>query len=112
MRSRAKDLEEYIRKHKPYLEPRLTIDGLANRLSVKKHILSQVLNDYLGISFYDYINNHRVQEFKARLKKGENAHLSLLGLALECGFNSKSSFNQVFKKFENKTPSEYYKNLP
>ncbi|MEO1714227.1 MAG: helix-turn-helix domain-containing protein, partial [Bacteroidota bacterium] len=73
--------------------------------------VSQAINQGLDCSFIDFVNQYRVQAFKERVEKGEASHLSLLGLALESGFNSKSTFNRVFKKLEGISPSEYQKGL-
>ncbi|MCR9252485.1 MAG: helix-turn-helix domain-containing protein [bacterium] len=104
-------LEELMNKDKPYLNPKLDIDSLAQLADTRKHYLSQALNDQLKINFYDYVNGFRVEEFKNRSVDPSNSHLSILGIALDCGFNSKSSFNSIFKKREGLTPSEFKKNM-
>lgn len=96
-------------RDKPYLNNKLGITELSDLLGISKHHLSQILNDYLQTNFYDFVNGFRVDEFKDRLLKNEYDRLTLLGIALDCGFNSKSSFNQVFKKSEGITPTEYKK---
>ena len=75
------------------------------------HALSQLINEELGQNFFDYINSFRIQEFERRLVDPRNAHVSILGIAMDVGFNSKSSFNTAFRKFKGMTPSEYRKNL-
>lgn len=104
-------LEELMNNDKPYLNPKLDIDSLAQMADTRKHYLSQALNDQLKINFYDYVNGFRVEEFKNRSIDPSNSHLSILGIALDCGFNSKSSFNSIFKKREGLTPSEFKKNM-
>ncbi|WP_315163022.1 helix-turn-helix domain-containing protein [Capnocytophaga leadbetteri] len=92
---------------KPYLEPKLSLAQLADSLGVLPNHLSQIINQYEGKNFYDFVNNYRVDEFIALAKKDTDKNFNLLGLAFEAGFNSKSSFNQVFKKIKGKTPSQF-----
>jgi len=92
---------------KPYLEPKLSLAQLAESLGVLPNHLSQIINQYEGKNFYDFVNNYRVDEFIALAKKDTDKNFNLLGLAFEAGFNSKSSFNQVFKKIKGQTPSQF-----
>ena len=92
---------------KPYLEPKLSLAQLADSLGVLPNHLSQIINQYEGKNFYDFVNNYRVDEFIALAKKDTDKNFNLLGLAFEAGFNSKSSFNQVFKKIKGQTPSQF-----
>jgi AraC-like DNA-binding protein len=101
----------FIEKEKPFLDPGLAIDGLAAQLNVKRHHLSQVINQEFGQNFFEFINKYRVAEFKKQVKQSDKAHLSILGLAFDCGFNSKAAFNQVFKKQEGITPSAFVKQV-
>ncbi len=93
-----------MEKEKPYLEPKLSLGQLAEMLGVAANKLSQVINQYEEKNFYDFVNGYRVQEFIVRAQNDKNKNLSLLGIAYGSGFNSKSSFNQVFKKFMGETP--------
>ncbi|WP_315506873.1 helix-turn-helix domain-containing protein [Capnocytophaga leadbetteri] len=92
---------------KPYLEPKLSLSQLADSLGVLPNHLSQIINQYEGKNFYDFVNTYRVDEFIALAKKDTDKNFNLLGLAFEAGFNSKSSFNQVFKKIKGQTPSQF-----
>lgn len=92
---------------KPYLEPKLSLAQLADSLGVLPNHLSQIINQYEGKNFYDFVNTYRVDEFIALAKKDTDKNFNLLGLAFEAGFNSKSSFNQVFKKIKGQTPSQF-----
>jgi putative transcriptional regulator, araC family len=96
-----------MQTEKPYLEPKLSLTQLAERLGVLPNHLSQIINQYEEKNFYDFVNSYRVEEFIALAKKDTDKNFNLLGLAFEAGFNSKSSFNQVFKKFKGQTPSEF-----
>jgi AraC-like DNA-binding protein len=99
----------HMAKEKPFLDPALAIDDLATQLGVKRHHLSQVINQEFGQNFFEFVNTYRVAEFKEQVKNGEAGALSILGLAFDCGFNSKATFNQVFKKQEGITPSAFLK---
>lgn len=103
----ANKLEQYIFQEKPYLNPVLSLPQLANAIDMPVNHLSQVINTHFEMSFFDFINTYRVQEVKARINDPEYERYSLLGIAFESGFNSKSAFNRVFKKLTGSTPSEF-----
>lgn len=100
-------LKQYMKTEKPYLEPKLSLGNLALQLNVSANYLSQTINQYEGKNFYDFINEYRVEEFVERAMLPENQKFNILSLAYDAGFNSKSSFNQIFKKHKGKTPSEF-----
>ena len=100
-------LLQLMTSKKPFLEPKLTLNTLANELDITVNHLSQVINQFQGKNFYDFVNEYRIEEFKTRALSTKNRHLSLLALALDSGFNSKSSFNSVFKKHTGMTPSQF-----
>jgi AraC-like DNA-binding protein len=106
--SMASQLSNYAIANKPWLKEKISLYDLAHELDLTSHQLSSLLNDYLETSFYDYINHHRVEEVKRRLKNNNN-QFTFLAIALECGFNSKASFNRIFKQKTGLTPSEYIK---
>lgn len=91
-------LETLMRQEKPWLDPDLSLSDLARQLQTNGSVLSAVINRGFGKNFNDYINDHRVEAVKAMLGDPAVAHLSLLGISMECGFNSKSTFNRAFKK--------------
>jgi len=91
----------------PYLDPELTISRLSEMLNVKVDFLSDVLNSQLNQNFFDFINRYRVGEFKNQCTLKANSHLSIMGIAYNCGFNSKASFYRAFRKFEGISPSAY-----
>lgn len=107
----ATRIKEYMDSARPYLEPELSLPQLAADLDIPAHYLSQVINEQFGQNFHDFINRYRVDAFRERLASGGSDNLTLLGIAFECGFNSKSAFNRVFRQFTGTTPSEYRKNL-
>ena len=92
---------------KPFTDGDLTVQKLADRLSMSPSHLSQTINERLGQTFSDFINSYRIEEAKRKLVDPACKHLSVLGIAEEVGFNSKSSFNAVFKKHTDTTPSEF-----
>lgn len=94
-----------------YKKAELSIDDLAAKLGVHPNYLSQVINQRENKNFYDFVNTYRIEEFKRRIALPRNQHLTLLSVAFDCGFNSKSSFNRSFKKATGQTPSEYFTSL-
>lgn len=104
-------LKAHMEEKKPYLDPELTLTSLAKDLCITRSQLSQVINSGIGNNFYDFINKYRVEEVKRLMTDPQKNHFSLLGVALEAGFKSKSTFNLIFKRFTGITPSEYRKNI-
>lgn len=100
-------LNNHMANARPYLDPGLSLPQLASELGITSHQLSQIINENHQLNFFDFINRFRVEEVKKKLGQKENNHLSLLGIAFESGFNSKSAFNRMFKKFTGQTPSQY-----
>lgn len=107
----GEQLKTYLLTNQPYLDGELTATKLAEDLKISRHELSAILNDDLGLSFYDLINGYRIEEFKKRVHDPDYAHLTLLAIAYDSGFNSKTTFNTIFKKYEGLTPSQYKKQL-
>lgn len=101
-------LQAYMHTKEPWRETNLTLMQLANDTGISSHHISQVLNDHLGVSFNEYLNQYRVNAVCAALI---NKDAGLLEIAMESGFSSKSSFNAIFKKHTGKTPSEYRKSI-
>lgn len=104
-------LIDIMQNHKPYLREDLTLRNLAELLEITDKKLSVLLNQYFNISFYDYINSFRVEAVKKMIKNSAFEKYTLLAIAHECGFNSKASFNRVFKKVTKISPSEYKKQI-
>ena len=97
-------------QEKLYKDPELNLNTIAQLLDVHPNTLSQVINSVEHKNFYDYINRQRIEEFKRTVVLPENQKYTILSLAFECGFNSKTSFNRNFKKYMNCSPSEFLKN--
>lgn len=100
-------LDEYMEKYKPYLNERITIKDLAEGLKLPYYNLSIAINNLLNKNFYDYINDYRIREVLNHLKESRYDSVNILTIAFKCGFNSKSTFNRVFKIKTGTTPSMY-----
>jgi AraC-like DNA-binding protein len=101
-------LLEFMKAEKPHLDPDINLALLSGKLKVSSEYLSTILNSRLNKSFFDFINHYRVEEFKRLCKDPGKKNLTLISLAYDSGFNSKATFNRVFKREMNCTPSEYY----
>lgn len=102
-------LKEAMNMKRLFLKPELTITELANTLAVHPNHLSQVINSMESKTFYDFINGLRIEEFKKVVALPENQKYTLLGLAFECGFNSKTAFYRNFKNVTGQSPTLYLK---
>ncbi|TAE86792.1 MAG: AraC family transcriptional regulator [Bacteroidetes bacterium] len=102
-------LKELMYREKLYKNAELTLSEVAQKIPVHPNTLSQVINTAEGKNFYDYINLQRIEEFQRIIFLPQNKEYTLLSLAFECGFNSKTSFNRNFKKVTHLSPSEYIK---
>ena len=110
----GKDGEKYLQKlnalmdeTKIFMDPDLNLSELAKNIGLPSHQVSKLINEKFGKSFNDYINEYRVQEFIERMGQEQNKSFTIYGIALDVGFNSKSSFNSAFKKITGKNPSNY-----
>lgn len=90
-----------------YRNPSLTVSDVATHLNTTPKFISSTINSGFNMNFNDFINHYRVEAVKEQLKKGEQETKTLLGIALECGFNSKATFNRAFKKHTSLSPKEY-----
>ena len=104
-----KKLMDLIEDEKPYLDAQLSLGSLAENLQLHPNKLSYLINEKTGINFNEFINQFRLANFKEIALNKNNAHLTILGLAYESGFNSKTVFNAYFKKMENTTPGNWLK---
>lgn len=102
-------LESAMNSQRPYLDSELNLIKLAEILSVSTHHLSYVINTGFGKNFFQYVNEYRI-EYAKKLLKDTGSKFSILGIAYESGFNSKTAFNTTFKKLTGQTPSEFKKN--
>lgn len=111
LKSYKQQLEQLIEKEQPYLDPNLTLRSLAEQMNLPPNYLSQLLNEGFEQNFSEYINSYRLATFKSNLVDPKNQHLTILGLAYDSGFNSKTVFNTFFKKMEGMTPKAYWKRV-
>lgn len=102
-----KKIVQYMDEEKPYLDADISLPELSERMNIPSHHLSRVINEKLNLNFFDFINQYRVEEVKLRIHDPQYEHLSILGIAFDSGFNTKSAFNRVFKKMTGMTPSEF-----
>ena len=94
----AEALERRLAEHRDYLEPDLKLAELAGRVGTNAGVLSRVVNAHYGVNFNDFVNGRRCEDFLARVRDGEHERHTLLSLALDSGFASKSTFNRAFRK--------------
>ena len=102
-------LQSHMLEEKPYLNPSLTINELSRNISIPPRDLSQIINESLGMNFFDFVNSFRIEEAKRFLTDSSNHDKNILEILLHAGFNTKSVFNRVFKKHTGMTPSDYKK---
>jgi AraC-like DNA-binding protein len=104
-------LLQHMEKAKPYLQEDLSLAMLAQQLELNSNQLSQVINQLSQSNFFRFVNRYRVEEVKLKLRDPAFAHLSILGIAYDCGFRSKSAFNRIFKAQTGISPVAYQKGL-
>lgn len=105
----AKTIAEQVESDQLYLDSDLSLARLAAQTGINKHHVSEVLNRQLGKNFYEFINGYRIEFVRRRLAKAPEK--TVLEIALEAGFTSKSTFNAVFKQFTGQTPTQFRKTL-
>jgi AraC-like DNA-binding protein len=107
----SKRLLNFMERERPYLDAELTIQDLSAKINISKHHLTEILNNRMGKNFFTFINEYRIEEVKRKLSDPAFDHLTILGIAYDCGFNSKSSFNTLFKQYTGQTPSDFKKQV-
>ena len=100
-------LSTVIEQKKLYRNPELSLSDLSKSVDISERVISIAINQELGKNFFQFINEYRIGEVKERLKDPNNDHLKILSLAFDAGFNSKASFNRVFKSYTGQTPKDY-----
>lgn len=100
-------LETAMQKDKLYLDPSLNLANVSAHIAIPHKTISAVLNQHLGKSFNEFVNEYRVSEIKSRLLQTESEKFTIAGLAYECGFNSQPTFQRAFKSITGKTPTEF-----
>ncbi len=102
-------LEDYMRQSKPYLDANLNLESLARAINIPKHYITLILNKKLEKNFHQFINRYRLKNAIKQLQKKEKTQATILDIAYASGFNSKSTFNTLFKKHTQMTPSQFRK---
>lgn len=90
-----------------FLNPTLNVSELARQINQPSKVVSAVINQQLGKSFNEFVNQYRIEEVKKRLLSNTDSHLTISGIALECGFNSQATFQRVFKQMTGQAPTEF-----
>jgi AraC-like DNA-binding protein len=102
---------ELLQKEKVYEDPELSLTQVAKQLKTNASVVSKVINQGFQLNFNDLINNYRIEAVKEKLKAGEQKTQTLLGIAFDCGFNSKATFNRAFKKITGASPKEWLEKM-
>lgn len=102
-----KKVEQLILQKQLFRDPKLSLTDLAQRLDTNPRIISKTINQGFDMNFNDFINFHRVEAVKEAIREGATQDLTLLGIALDCGFNSKTTFNRAFKKHVGNSPKSF-----
>lgn len=100
-------LKDIMVKDKLYRNPTLSVYELAETMGITRHSVSLLLNEKLSMNFFQFVNLYRLEEVSNRIKEDIEKHYNIIELAYDSGFNSKSSFNSLFKKYYNMTPSQF-----
>ena len=100
-----------MKTQKPYLTPALTLEKLAAQMTLQPRFLSHVINRYFECNFFDFVNSYRVEEAKNLLADSAQGEKTILDIMFDVGFNSKATFNTLFKKKVGMTPTEYKKSM-
>ncbi len=96
---------------RPFLNPTLSLKGLAELIDMKERDVSQIINEKMQMSFHDYINQLRIHHAKTLMQNSQDPKMTILEILYESGFNSKSSFNAAFKKHSGQTPTEFRRSI-
>ena len=104
-------LNRHVEEEKPYLNPELTLYDLASQINLAKNDLTDLLNNHIGKNFFSYVNEFRIKAVIRRFDNPDYNHFTIIAIAYDCGFNSKSTFNSLFKQHTGQTPSDYKKGM-
>jgi len=104
-------VKAYFEVEKGYRRPELSLSILANEINTTTNKLSWVINNIYKKTFYELVNEYRVKDFSQRINQNKHKEFTLIAIAIEVGFNSKSTFNKAFKEITKMTPSEYIRKI-
>ncbi len=111
LKTYSEQLLDYMLRNKPYLDPNLSLRSLAKQTGIHSNQLSWIINERFDKNFNEFINEFRVKQFKQIAADSQNNHLTLIAMAYDSGFNSKTVFNTFFKKSTGMTPNQFLKNM-
>jgi AraC-like DNA-binding protein len=100
-----------ILSQKLYQNHELTLSDVAKKLDTNASVISKTINQGFQLNFNDFINHYRIEAVKQSFENGEHKKSTLLGIAFDCGFNSKATFNRAFKKSTRLSPKDFIENL-
>lgn len=106
-----KNLSTLMLEKNLFENPRLTLSDVANELNTTTKTVSKVVNSGFNMNFNDFVNHYRIEAVKEKLINDEQSTTTLLGIALDCGFNSKATFNRAFKKSTSLSPKDYLEKI-
>ena len=104
-------IENYFTTTKPYLQEDFALESISDHLQLQKQQVSQIIGEHFNMTFYELLNYYRIEEFCRRVANGAHKTKSILGVAMDCGYKSKSTFNAAFKKLKEIPPSTYVKGI-
>lgn len=102
-------LNRHMEEERPYINPELTLYDLSSQLNLTKNELTDLLNNHIGKNFFAFVNEFRLKAVIRKFESPDFSHYTIIAIAYDCGFNSKSTFNSIFKQHTGQTPSEYKK---
>jgi AraC-like DNA-binding protein len=104
-------LNRHMEQERPYINPELTLYDLSSQLNLTKNELTDLLNNHIGKNFFAFVNEFRLNAVIRKFENPDFGHYTIIAIAYDCGFNSKSTFNSIFKQHTGQTPSEYKKTV-
>ncbi|MBC7556300.1 MAG: helix-turn-helix transcriptional regulator [Chryseobacterium sp.] len=104
-------IENLMQQNLLFKNPELTLSDVAKELNTNVSMISKTINQGFKMNFNDFVNNYRIEEVKKAFEKGDHKKSTLLGIAFDCGFNSKATFNRAFKKNTGFSPKDYLKEV-
>ncbi|MDN5214889.1 helix-turn-helix domain-containing protein [Fulvivirgaceae bacterium BMA12] len=107
IKSHIAKVKQLMNDEKLYLNEHLNLRDFADKAAADPNLISYILNTHLHKNFYEFVNSYRIEEVKKKMNDPKYAHLKLMAIAYECGFNSKATFNRVFLKMEGVSPTAY-----